>query len=47
MQFQQPVGRQTYKVTVDNAPNPFLEPGIENMKSFTQKNTIFGIFGKE
>ncbi|MCL2348532.1 MAG: hypothetical protein FWC50_09775 [Planctomycetaceae bacterium] len=42
-----PLPRQTYRVTVDNAPNPFLEPGIENMKSFTQKNTIFGIFGKE
>ena len=42
-----PLPRQTYKATVDNAPNPFLEPGIENMKSFTQKNTIFGIFGKE
>ncbi len=38
--------RGTYVATLDGV-SPFLEPGIDNMKSHTQVNTIFGIFSSE
>jgi hypothetical protein len=39
-------GRGTYVATIDGV-TPFLEPGIENMKTHTSANTIFGIFSGE
>ena len=39
-------GRGTYTANIEGV-TPFLEPGIDNMKSFTQANTIFGIFSGE
>lgn len=37
------LSRGTYVATIEGV-SPFLEPGIDNMKSHTQVNTIFGIF---
>ena len=41
-----PLVRGTYLATIEGV-SPFLESGIENMKSNTQVNTIFGIFSSD
>ena len=39
-------GRGTYTANIEG-DSPFLEPGIDNMKPYTQINTIYGIFSGE